>query len=335
MAVDAATVETYDNSVIREDLQEAWSMVSPEETPFHMMAGTRSITQPKYDWPTVDLADLNYANRVIEGDDAPGTDAGTLANRISNYAQISDKTISVSHTSDASDAAAGNIQELAEQVALKIRELKRDCEGMVLDNIVAAPGSSGNARSSAGLPTFITTNVHLEAGNVVGALSGTTEGYPDTAVTEATTPAALTEDDLNDVIEACWESGADTTVAMVNANNKRVISKTFTGSSTRYKDAIDKRLVAAVDIYTSDFNELQIVPNRFQPAINRSGSNDEFAVYLLDPSFVKIAELESTKQKELAETGHSRKRLVWREWGLQVDNEKALGMVLGTSGAAT
>ncbi len=131
-----------------------------------------------------------------------------------------------------------------------------------------------------------------------------------------------------------WESGADTTIAMVNANNKRVISSTFTGSSTRYKDAVDKRLVAAVDIYTSDFNELQVVPNRFQPAINRSGTNDEYAVYLLDPEYARIVELEGTKQKPLAETGHSRKRLVWREWGLQVDNEAAHGMILGTSGAA-
>ena len=110
MAVNANTVETYDNSVLREDLQEAYSMISPEETPFHMMAGTKSVTQPKFEWPVVDLAALDYANRVIEGDDAPAVDAGTLAKRMSNAAQISDKSISTSHTSDASDAAAEDIQ---------------------------------------------------------------------------------------------------------------------------------------------------------------------------------------------------------------------------------
>lgn len=336
MAVAAETVETYDNKVIREDLQEAYSMISPEETPFHQIAGTKTVTQPKFDWPVVDLAALDFGNRVIEGDDAPPIDVATLANRLVNFTQISDKVVSVSHTSDASDAAAENIQELAEQVSLKIRELKRDCEGMILDNVVASAGATGVARSAAALMNFIRTNVHLETGNVVSDLSADPDGFPDTLVIEATTPVALTEDNFNNVIELCWNAGADTTLAMVNSNNKRVISSTFTGSSTRFKDAVDKRLVAAIDIYTSDFNEMQIVPNRFQSAVNRvgAGSNDEFVVYLLDPNFCRIAELETTKQKPLAETGHSRKRLVWREWSLQIDNEEALGMILGTSGAA-
>ena len=334
MAVAATTVETYDVSVLREDLQEAYSMISSEECPFHTAIGTKSVTQPKFEWPVVDLAPLEYANRVVEGDDAPGANDATLALRMANYTQISDKTISVSHTSDASDAAAENIQELAEQVALKLRELKRDCEGMALDNVAAAPGSSGNARTSAGLPAFLRTNLHLEVGNVAPTLSGTTEGYPDDVLTEATTPVPLTEDNFNNVIQQCWEAGADPTIAMVNANNKRVISATFTGASTRYKDAVDKKLVAAIDIYTSDFGELQVVPNRFQPAINRAGTNDEFAVYILDPNFARIAELESTKQKPLAETGHSRKRLIWREWGLQIDNEAAHGAIYGTNGAS-
>ena len=77
-----------------------------------------------------------------------------------------------------------------------------------------------------------------------------------------------------------------------------------------------------------------MVPNRFQPAINRAGTGDEFAVYILDPNYARIAELESTKQKPLAETGHSRKRLIWREWGLQIDNEAAHGAVYGTRGAS-
>src|SRR6478735_2135190 len=155
MAVAANTVETYDNKVLREDLQEAFSMISPEETPFHQMAGRKTVTQPKFEWPTVELAALDYGNRVIEGDDAPALDAPTLANRLANYTQISDKLVSVSHTSDASDAAADNIQELSEQVALKVRELKRDCEGMALDNVAGAPGATGVARASAGFPTFI------------------------------------------------------------------------------------------------------------------------------------------------------------------------------------
>lgn len=338
MAVNAKTIETYDNTVLREDLQEAYSMISPEETPFHEIAGAKTVTQPKYEWPVVELADIALGNRVIEGDDAPAVDDGTLAVRLANFTQISDKLVSVSHTSDAADAAAENIQELSEQVALKMRELKRDCEAMALDNgSVGSAGASGTARSSAGLPTFIRTNFAVgTAGAATGpTLSGTTDGYP-TAGWSAITPVAITEDDFNDVISSCWEAGADTTIAMVNANNKRIISSTFTGNSTRYKDSTDKALVAAIDIYTSDFNELQIVPNRFLPAMNNNGTTltgTAYGVLLLDPNFVRITELEGTKQKPLAETGHSRKRLIWREWGVQVDNEAALGIMPATTGA--
>lgn len=222
MAVDPQTVETYDNKVIREDLQEAYSMISPEETPFHMLAGRKTVTQPKFDWPVVDLAAVDLGNAVIEGDDAPPIDDATLADRLVNYTQISDKVISVSHTSDASDAAAENIQELAEQVSLKMRELKRDCEAIALNNAPANPGASGTARATAGFPAFLRSNFKVGTGGAATGptLSADPDGYPN-AGWSAITPVAITEDDLNDVIQQCWEAGADTTIAMVNSNNKR------------------------------------------------------------------------------------------------------------------
>ena len=338
MPVAPNTVETYDNKVLREDLQEAYSMISPEETPFHALAGSKTVTQPKFDWPVVELAEIDLGNAVIEGDDTPAVDDATLADRLVNYTQISDKLVSVSHTSDASDAAAENIQELAEQVSLKMRELKRDCEAIALNNKAASAGASGTARSTAGFPAFIKSNFKVGTGGAaIGpTLSADPDGFPSSGWASIT-PVAVTEDDLNDVIQQCWEAGADTSIAMVNSNNKRVISATFTGNSTRYKDAVDRSLSAAIDVYTSDFNELQIVPNRFLPALDNNGATlagTAFGILLIDPNFVRIVELEGTKQKPLAETGHSRKTLVWREWGVQVDNEEAHGILPATSGAA-
>lgn len=345
MAVNANTIETYDNSVLREDLKEQYSMISPEEVPFQTSIGTaQAATQPHHEWSVVDLAAPDRANRVIEGDDAPAVDTGTLALRRSNYTMIVDKRVKTSHTSEASDAAAEDIQRISKQVALKIRELKRDMEGIMLTNWQAVPGSTGNARFSAGMPAFVKTNTNtLGAGSVAPTLSGTTEGYPDAAWVEATTPAAITEDAFNAVIQSCWEAGGDPTIAMVNANNKRVISSTFTGASTRYKDAIDKTLVNAIDVYDSDFGQLSIVPNRFQPALNAdsvtpgdgAGDGDEFYVLFLDPEFAGVSFLETMSQKPLAETGHSKDRLVWAEWCLEVDNEEAHGIYVGTNGAAT
>lgn len=345
MAVNAATIETYDNSVLREDLAQQYYMVSPEETPFQMAIGTcEAATQPHHEWSVVSLAAVNRANAVIEGDDAPAVDSGTLALRRGNYTMISDKRVKSSHTSEASQAAAEDIQKLSKQMALKMRELKRDMEGILLTNWQAVPGSSGNARRTAGMPAFIKSNTNpLGAGSTAPTLSGTNEGYPNAAWVEANTPVTITEVNFNTVIQSCWEAGGDPTIAMVNANNKTVISNTFTGASTRYKDAIDKTLVSGIDIYDSDFGQLSIVPNRFQPALNADssapgdggGSGDEYYVLLLDPEFAGVSFLETMKQKPLAETGHSKDRLLWCEYSLEVSNEEAHGIYVGTNGAAS
>jgi hypothetical protein len=328
MAVNADTVETYDNRVIREDLREQYYMISPEETPLQQMAGSATAEATYHEWPILALADPVANNRVIEGDDAPGVDAGTLATRVGNYTQISDKQVSVSHTSDAVDAAAENIQRLSKQVALKMRELKRDMETMLLSNVAASAGASGTARVSAGLPAWIRSNTTAGATGTDPTLSDTNNGFPDAAA-GAGTPATFTEAQLNASIQQSWEAGGNPTIAMVNATNKRIISETFTGTSTRFKNANDKQLVNAIDIYTSDFGEVTIVPNRFQPALNPP-TNSSFNVFLLDPDYIEIAFLETMRQKPLAETGHSRKRLIWAEYTLCVLNEEALAIIRDT-----
>lgn len=330
MAVDAQTIETYDNTVIREDLEQQYTMISPEETPFQTAIGVgQAATNTYHEWTVVELASPSTSNRVIEGDDAPAEDDGTLGKRFGNYTQISDKIVSVSNTSEAVDAAAENVQRLAAQIAIKLKEMKRDMEAMLLQNIAAAPGSSGSARASAGLPAWLRTNIVLGATGAAPTLSGTTVGYPDAALTPGTA-VALTEANLNNVIEDCWNEGASPSIIMVNANNKRVISQSFTGNSTRYKDAIDKRLTAAIDIYDSDFGELTVVPNRFQ----QTTASNNYSVYVLDPDYAELCFLETPRQTELAQTGHAKRRMVHCEYTLKVHNEKAHGAVHATTGSA-
>ena len=331
MAVDAQTIETYDNTVIREDLEQQYTMISPEETPFQTAIGVGpAATNTYHEWTVVELASPSTSNRVVEGDDAPGEDNGTLGKRFGNYTQISDKIVSVSNTSEAVDAAAENVQRLAAQVAIKLKEMKRDMEAMLLQNIAAAAGSSGTARQAAGLPAWLRTNIVLGASGAAPTLSGTTSGYPNAALTPGTA-VVLTETNLNNVIQSCWNEGASPSIIMVNANNKRVISKNFTGNATRYKDAIDKRLTAAIDIYDSDFGELSVVPNRFQ----QTTAADNYSVYVLDPEYASLSFLETPRQTELAQTGHAKRRMVHCEYTLKVSNEKAHGAIHATTGAAS
>ena len=120
---------------------------------------------------------------------------------------------------------------------------------------------------------------------------------------------------------------------MVNAGNKRRVSSAFTGNSTRYKDSVDKTVIASIDFYDSDFGELTIVPNRFMPTNNAGGADNNYNVFVLDPEYAAITYLDEVQQKPLAETGHSMRTLVWCEYGLQIDNEKAHGVIRDTTNA--
>ena len=329
MAVNAKTVQTYNNLVIRESLAEQYSMISPEETPFQKAIGKApTADQPHHEWPILSLAAPDPNNRVIEGDDAPPVDDASLPTRVGNFTQISDKRVKTSHTSEASDAAAEDVHKLSKQIALKLREMKRDKEVMLLSNVAANPGSSGVARVTAGMPAWLRTNTSGGAGGADPTLSATNNGYPNAAAVVGTL-RELTEEMLGEAIADAWTTGGQPTIAMVTAKNKSLISDTFTGNSTRYKDSIDKKLVAAVDVYDSDFGEVTIVPNRFQPVLNPAAAPAAQAHYLLllDPDYAGVSYLENVKQKPLAETGHSKDRLVWCEYALQVDNEAAHGII--------
>lgn len=331
MAVAANTFETYQNSLIFEDLQNAYSMLSPTECPLQTALGKGSCDATNVEWPVVDLAAVDVTNRVVEGEDAPPTDAPTKGQRLSNFTQISDKKVITSNTSEAVSAAGENLQKIAKQVTFKMKELKRDMETMLLQNIAASAGASNSARVAAGFPAFLRTNTIFSAGGADPTLSGGTEGYPNTAAVSGTTPVPMTEDDFNDVVTMAWTNGGDPTLVLVNSNNKRLITETFTGNADRYKDTMDKKIMNAIDFYESDFGTLTIVPTRFMLPNDGVGGNN-YMVIGIDPEYAEILYLETLKEKPLAETGHNKKRLIWCEYTLKVDNEAAHFIIRDTNG---
>lgn len=336
MAVNANTNKTYDVSTIREDLQDAYISISPTEVPFQTAVGRKSVSNTYFEWTEVDLADPDKTNRVKEGEAAPANDAATNGKRMGNYTQISDKVVEVSTTADAVNGA-GDIQTLAKQVAFKLKELKRDMEVMALSNIAADAGGADEARISAGLPAFLRTNVDRSTGTVDGAnptLSGTTAGYPNVAATDGSV-RALTEDMLKSVIAACWDAGAEPSIVLCGSKVKQKISSTFTGSATRYQKIDEsKKINAAIDVYVSDFGDLQIVPSRFLET--RTANAETVAardVFVLDPNYARLTFLQNVKQTPLAKTGHAERRLIACEWGIQVDSQKAHGIIADINGA--
>ena len=295
MAVPANTRTTYGAVGIREDLSNIIYNISPEDTPFMSGIGKSSCDNTYFEWQIDGLSDP-VANRQIEGDDATAL-AVVEPDRVGNYTQISSKVVQSSGTAEAVDFA-GRKSTQAYQMAKRAKELKLDMESMLLAAAQApSAGTSGTARATGSVGAWITTNA------VVGTV--------------------VSEDDIKEVMETCWEAGASPKVLMCDGVIKQAISALSQSVSELRTAANDKSpayVVAAVDIYVSDFGNLKIVPNRLMPAET---------AYFLDYSFWDIAYLRPFMTHDIARTGDSISQMLVVEYGLRAKNEAANGKVTG------
>ena len=308
MAQPTNTFDTYDSVGEREDLSDVIYSISPTDTPFISSAAKTKATAVLHEWQTDSLASAVTNNAVIEGDEAT-LDASTATTRLSNSTQIMDKTVVITGTQESVDKA-GRASELAYQIAKRAKELKRDMEATITGNIAEVGGNSSTARKMGTLGSWVTTNDDLASDGASGAGAG------NAAHTDGT-QRAFTEAQLKSVIKSVWNAGGDPSMVMVGPFNKQKLSG-FTGNSTRFDAGADATLYTSVDVYASDFGQLQVVPNRF--------SRDRDA-YVLDMEYWGIAFLRDFSMHELAKTGDSEKRQLLVEATLESRNEGASGLV--------
>jgi len=280
---------------IREDLSNIIYNIAPEETPFMSGIGRSTCDNTYFEWQ-IDTLDGGNDNRQIEGDDA-NVLAAVEPLRVGNYTQISTKAVQSSGTAEAVDFA-GRKSTQAYQMAKRAKELKLDMEAMLLE-LAQAPtaGTSSTPRATGSVGAWITSNV--------------------------TVGTVVSEDDIRDNMEQCWKAGAKPTVLMCDGVVKQAISALSQSVSELRTAANNKSpafVVAAVDIYVSDFGNLQIVPNRLMPAET---------AYLLDYEYWDIAYLRPFMTYDLARTGDSISQLLVVEYGLRSKNEEANGKITG------
>ena len=307
MAQPTNTFDTYDSIGEREDLSDVIYNISPTDTPFLSSAAKTQATAVLHEWQTDSLAAASTSNAVIEGDEAT-MDAITATTRLSNSCQIMDKTIVITGTQEAVDKA-GRASEIAYQIAKRAKELKRDLEAMLTTNNAEVTGSATAAREMGSLRAWVATN------DVMGT-SGTSGAAGNTAATDGT-QRVFTESLLKSVIKSVWNAGGNPTMIMVGPFNKQKLSG-FTGNSTRFDAGADATLYTSVDVYASDFGQLQVVPNRF--------SRDREA-WVLDMDFWGVAFLRDFSMHDLAKTGDTEKKQLLLEATLESRNEAASGCV--------
>lgn len=319
MSIISNTATRYDLKGLREDLSDVIYNISPEKTPFISSASRESVDQTLFEWQTDSLGSTDTGNAHLEGDDIssyPSVDATT---RVGNYTQISRKLVLISGTVEAVDKA-GRQSELAYKLAKRGAELKRDMESIVLSNQGGDAGGTGTARQTATLGAWVKTNT-----DKAGSDPTYTSGVPGAARTDGS-QRALTETIFKNVISTGWTNGADFNTVMCGPHNKEVISG-FSGVVTRNFDMSNvdpspTAVIAAVDVYVSDFGTVKIVPNRFQR---------DRDCWFLDFEFISLGVLRGMQTERLAKTGDAEKRMLLTEWGLKIKQEAALGLAADLS----
>ncbi|MCZ7659189.1 MAG: DUF5309 domain-containing protein [Xanthobacteraceae bacterium] len=312
MALPTNTFTTYDAVGNREDLSDVIYRIDPTDTPFLSGIDREKASAVNHEWQVQALAAVDAGNAVLEGDDAT-VDAATPTVRHGNICQISDKVASVTGTQQSVEHA-GRDDELAYQEMLKGLELKRDMESILVGaNQAKAAGNAATPRKTAGVLSWVKTSTSKGAGGADPAAADGTGTRTDG------TQRAFTETLLKAVLQSAWNSGGKPDTVMAGGFNKQVFS-TFTGRGTPQEDTKSKKIVAAVDVYESDFGTLKVVANRFQRPRD---------VLVLQMDMWAVAYLPGRKMASipLAKTGDSDRRQILSEYALVARNEKASGGV--------
>ncbi|TXH55208.1 MAG: phage head protein [Desulfurellales bacterium] len=309
------TYDSYDGAnATREDLHNIIYDISPTETPVLTLAAQGKATATLHEWLTDQLDAPDDTNARIEGDDKTAN-AITAPTRLQNYTQISDKTIVLSGTEQEVDNVGGN--ELGRQVARQALALKRDMDKIICGNQTIAAGDGSTARKLRSLEAwYASANSNRGAG---GAAGSTTQ-----AATDATTGdlRSIRESHLKDVLQKIYTSGGTPDTIVAAAVNKQRISG-FSGNATRTKQAEDGELVAAIDVYSSDFGfALKVLPSRHVRART---------VHVLQSDMISVDYLRRFNDTPLAKTGDSDKRLLLAEYTLRVNNPLAHGVIADLS----
>lgn len=316
MTIVANTFLTFGAKGIREQLSDVIYNTDPDDTPLTSLISKARAKSTLNEWQGDVLGAVDGANAQLEGDDIASFPAITATVRLGNYQQISRKLLLVSDTEEIVDKA-GRDGEISYQTALRGTEMKRDVETILFSTQGGTAGSSTTARTTAALGIWTKTNQTMGTG--AAAAPTWTSGVPLVANARVDgTQAAFTETILKATILLMFNSGAKLKYLFLGPVNKARFSG-FAGIATKTLDIAansQANIVAAADVYVSDYGTLKVMPSRLQR---------ERDAHLIDPDFLEIQHLRPFKVVDLAKTGDATKKMLIVEWGLKVRAEKANG----------
>lgn len=241
---------------------------------------------------TADTVEI-IGRAIVEGADSV-EDSTTQIDDKYNYTQIWTAEIKVSRSQNAVESY-GMGAEYNYQVEKKFAEQLRLLEKTLYHGPRNA-GSSTTARSMGGMTTFITDN------------------------TASLSSAPLTQKDLEDKIQACWEDGGMPDLIICNGWVKRKISSFYAGSVRTRRD--EKRGGVIITDIDTEFGSLGILMDRWCPS-------DE--LYIVQSDYLGVLPFAPFFDEPLAKDGDYEKGHIVGEYGFVVKNDKSHALLTGIS----
>jgi hypothetical protein len=309
MAKVTNAFDTYTATSDRESLSDVIYNISPSTTPFMSSIGKSNVKNVQFDWQTEALPTASGTGE-LEGFELSRS-ASTATVRESNICQISSRDATVTGSQQASDPA-GKRSEMAHQLAIMAKALKRDMETALCSKVAKNAGNATTARQTGGFETWTETNVSRGT-NGAGAGNGA-------APTDGT-QRAFSEAILKSVQQSAFGNGGEPSMLIVGPHVKGVVSG-FTGRAQARQNIDAQTIEASVAIYSGDFGELKVVPSNF----SRSRS-----ALFVDPDFAKVAYLRDFETVDISTIGDAETKMLVVEFGLEVSNEKAHGIAADLS----
>ena len=316
-----AILTSYDLRGKKDSFASWISNLSPTDTYFVSVTKKEQVQNTLFQWQTDSLAAADTGNAQVESDNAIAK-ARKSTTVHTNVTQILRKAVEVSDTADAL-SNWGRGKELAYQMELAGKEIKRDLEAILLLENNAGSGNKQTgtvgAKNDATAPTATNARKTRSFGDLVGmGADGKTADTDTGAVVVADHSAAdLTEKNLFDMTYQLYLAGSDANVIMFHPSYASFFSSLMETGATRQKlignmeTELNKFVGSVIDPLGQQF---QLVPNRFMP---------KKAIYIFNPNNWTQMVLREPQKVQLAKKGSSERYMIEMELGLRHSNPYA------------
>jgi hypothetical protein len=344
------SVPLASTSSAREDLADYIAIVDAKSTPFVSMAPKgKDIGNMQFSWQ-VDNYGAPVLGGVPDGTDVTVSSASNPVvnrTRLNNYAQAFRRDLRIGFIAETQDVA-GVTDEVANGIAKKLVEIKRDMESTFMCTNQAAQmdtGPGGNAYRTGSMGNWLNADNSAN----IGAVASGSPFKPASGAVDGTAAASFTEATAQNVLTAIYSAtgtfrdydcilGTTLKRAFTNLTASGVTQVANTNSiaatsvRTFNQDLSNDTFKSSIDLFEGDFGRLILHPTQFLGSAATGGTTLAATAtkgYVIPMDMVEVRYAKLPQVKDLPDAGGGPARLVEAIAGLVVKNPSGFGFFNG------